>query len=268
MRRIKRNSLSSWASGLTVLAMLSTGIVSTATAAPIVGYQLRISSDLRLLKAPTDPNVRMLVSKKNKYDMMIDRMMPYFELQNTSDEASLESWQFSVGKVDYNFEDLQILDVPTSSVGSASAQSLLPLGTPSADLVAMNFTGLTPGQSVTGRISLGADNSSIMEVPDFRNVLFQMDSPESPQETSNATIRTVFSDGSTLEGTLPNFTHDEAALGMALIPCSNESFFEQEVFQYGQQAESIQPIPEPGTFLLAALGIACLIGKTLIRRRR
>lgn len=267
MRRNKRSCLFNRASGLALLAMLIACVASTANAAPIVGYQLRMSSDLRLLQDPTNPNVRMLVSKKTKYDMMVDRMMPYFELKNTSDEAALETWQFTVGKVDYNFENLQILDTPAAKVGPASAQSLLPLGTPSADLLAMNFTGLTPGQSVMGRISLGADNSSIMQVPDFRKVLFQMDSPEPPEATSNAAIRTVFSDGSILEGTLPNFTHKEAALGMALIPCSNESFLEQEVFEFSQQGEAVV-VPEPGTFLLAALGLACLIGNSVIRRKR
>lgn len=279
MRRLNRIAIFKCVLVLACLGTVYEWVAHSAMASPLVGYKLRMSSDWRLLAAPTDPNVRMLVSKKTKYDLMIDRMMPYFELQNTSDEESLESWQFSIGQTDYNFENLTMVQMPGGS-GAASAQSMLPLGTPSADLLAMNFSGLTPGQSVMGRISLGADNQSIMQVPDFRSVLFQMNSTEAPEVTQNAVIRTSFSDGSVLEGILPNFTHDEAALGMALIPCSNESFLEQEVFEFEQQGNAIVPeepmepeepevpevVPEPGSMLLLAIGMACLFGRWLIRR--
>ncbi len=286
MRRLNRIAISKCVLALACLGVVCEWIDHSATAAPLVGYKLRMSSDPRLLAAPNDPTVRMLVSKKTKYDLMIDRMMPYFELQNTSDEESLESWQFSVGQTDYNFQNLEVLEMSSGSGGAASAQSMLPLGTASADLLAMNFSGLTPGQSVVGRITLGADNQSIMQVPDFRSVLFQMDSTEAPEVTQNAVIQTSFSDGSVLEGILPNFTHDEAALGMALIPCSNESFFEQEVFEFEQQGDAIVPtepmepedpmepmepelpevVPEPGSMMLLAIGMACLFGGWLIRR--
>lgn len=277
MRQMNRITFFRCVLAAACLGLVCEWINHSAMASPLVGYKLRMSSDLRLLAAPTDPNVRMLVSKKTKYDLMIDRMMPYFELQNTSDEESLDSWQFSVGQADYNFHNLEVVSMPGASLGTASAQSILPLGTASADLLAINFTGLTPGQSVVGRISLRADNQSIMEVPDFRSVLFQMNSTEAPEITQNAVIRTSFSDGSVLEGILPNFTHDEAALGMELIPCSNESFFEQEVFEFEQQGNAIVPeepmepempevIPEPGSMMLMVLGVACLLGRWLIRR--
>ncbi len=266
MRRCNQNFTTSWASKLALFAILLTQVASNTNAAPVVGYQLRMASDIRLLLAPNNPNVRMLVSKKTKYDRMIERMMPYFEIENTSEEASLESWQFSIGQVDYNFEDLEILDEPFSGSSPSLAQSLLPLGTPSADLLSLNLQSLAPGQSVMGRITLAPDNPVIMEIPDYRNVLFQMDSPESPEVTNNATIDTVFSDGSTLSGVLPNFTHDGSMLGPSLIPCSNRSFFEQEVFQFGQSGESTVVVPEPGSLLLAILGLTCLIGRSVFRR--
>jgi len=258
------------ANKLTMLAILLAWMASQAVAAPMVGYQLRMASDKRLLLAPNNPNVRMLVSKKTKYDRMIERRMPYFELINTSEEASLDNWEFSIGQVENNFQNIEILDAPTSGLGASSVQATLqetlPLATPSANLLSMNFEGLTPGQSVIGRITLAPDDPGVMGIPDFRNVFFQLGSPELPEVTNNATIRTSFSDGTTLEGMLPNFLHAEAAIGPALIPCSNDSFLEQEVYEYGQQGESTAVVPEPGAFLLALLGLACLLGRNLVRR--
>jgi len=251
---------------LALFAILLTWMASRVVASPIVGYQLRMASDKRLLLAPNNPNVRMLVSKKTKYDRIVERMRPYFEIQNTSEEASLVNWQFGVGQVDFNFENIEILDEPSSNAGSSLTQSTLPIGTPTSDLLSLNFTGLTPGQSVIGRLTLAADSPEAMRVPDFRKVLFQMDSPQAPEETSNAEIKTVFSDSTALTGVLPNFSHNGSMLGQSLIPCSNESFFEQEVFQFGQSGESVTAVPEPGTFLLALFGMACLLVRSLVCR--
>lgn len=221
----------------------------TASAAELVGYNLRISSDKRLLQAPDNPNVRMMVSRTTRYDEMVGRMMPYFELTNTSDEQDLISWELNIGKTEVKF---------SSVAGMNSAMTLQDASTPGH--LAFHFNGLKPGESYIGRLNL---QSTLPEASnalvDFRRALFDVNG-DTPDD--NATIRAEFTGGYVITGQLPEFTSVDGRLtAKPWAMCNGCTSGCNEVFEYGQTIA----VPEPGTIILASLG---LLGVTIVGLRR
>ena len=232
-----------------------------AVAGPI-GYSLKFASDKRLLQAPNNPNVRTLVAKQTKYDRLIGRAMPYYELANLSADEDLVRWQLTVGDVGFHFAGLDTQD----PAGAVVSQSLVGLGTRESDVLTLNVSGLKPGMSTIGLVKIAPDQPTPNQITDFRNVLFEMNSASTPEQTQNAEVNVTFSSGSTLGGMLPNFTHEESVLGGHFVPCGNEAFAEQEVFEFTQTGET-EVVPEPGTLALSGTGLVCWALVAWHRRR-
>jgi hypothetical protein len=265
--------------------LIAAAAIGGATARAQNSWTLNVSEKEMKLEEPTDMMWDKWLMWDIGYQRMMCRNMPYFELIN--DAASLDpitELNLTIGDNRFNF-------------GPFSNNSLIMLGstTPGFDLSASKATGvvnmngdmgdvlkviignggLLPGQNVRFQINLDVDPAFAAmyaasfgeSQPDFRTVLFDMnglnvyDGVVNTSSADNAQAFVVFDPAG--PGQKATFDDETVAAGQ---------FYNNNLRTYRAmdpvlifQLEGAQPIPEPGSAVLAML---CLAGLALRRGSR
>jgi hypothetical protein len=268
--------------------------VGTALAAPALAVTSTDSFTVRVSEkqgALLDPSGSMMsyMARDLGFDRMISRNRPFLEL--TNDAASndpISEFHLALGDSRFNFNCAALgacamlgkLDEPKPVFTLASATSD---GGDQLDLTIGNG-GLLPGQTVRFRIALGFDaayktDKDYFATPDFRTVLFAMNGhemypdhapavdPDDPT-ANNAQISVLFGSGAGALHAGP-VTFDN-------YPISGDAgrYYNNIYHAYGATdpvqvfaglSGSASAVPEPGTIVLAAIGL--LIGLLPVTRR-
>jgi len=219
------------------------------------------------------------------FERMMDRNMPYVELQNSAASTSpITEFHLTIGDSRFNFAP----DTATSLVALGSTTPGFDLSANTVSnagkelVVTIGNGGLLPGQLVRFQIKLGVDPAFAtqyaasfgMSQPDYRTVLFDINSnggstpvdlygpdPNVPAGSSdNASAFVLFGGVKSSVQTLADATVDaenQAVNGQyrnnALRPYSASD--NVNLFRLGGGNE----IPEPGSMVLAMLGLSSIL---------
>lgn len=255
-----------------------TVMTSSALASPIeLGKaSFRLSSKETLFTQPHTPEWMMAAMSDTPSRRRADRNMPWLEIQNDSVEGvNLTEFHLTIGDERFHFsndhfENFTVIS-PTSSFQDTSPQT----EDNRDELVVMfNDGGLAPGQKVRFRIEIGVDANQTMiqqqwPHPDFRTVLFDINGIDAygltpltareEDQTDNSSGYGIFRKGQTIikstRTTLPDYLL-YGPTGNVFNQHFRSWAGPEEVHIFG--AEVTAMVPEPGSFLLSALGIAVL----------
>jgi hypothetical protein len=244
--------------GLAVFLTLSFGWLSlTATAGSIstneilASYTVKFSEKEAVLIDPGDMFAEKVAGWDHPFQRIADRNMPWIEITNEGESTGqITQFLLTIGDADFHFSDdhfgalIMPSDSNPSDIGiDADTQS-------NDDQLVVNLTDFEPGERVRFRIDLDPDDPDAFPHPDFRRVLFDMNSD--PEDlTDNAQVQLRYSNGvitADLEQTLRDFEVD------------GPIFFESFIRPYSVMEpvgvfvlSDEQVIPEPSTCVLAAL---------------
>jgi hypothetical protein len=252
-------------------------------------FSLKISEKAKAITDPTNTALQNFLMWDLGSDRVMNRNMPYLELENLHDTQPITEFRMTVGDPRFHFdcEMLQECAMVAESPGGLSISSSIIAGTgdqsPSqgGELV-LNFgnNGLAPGEKVLFKIALGVDEAyDFFHRPDFRTVLFDMNEinvydgnlhlPNSVDDTSdNAKVTVKFgaNGGSFVVG--PVSIDDYNVEGEAA------KYFNDHFRQYGvmEHVDTFlviggigSEIPEPSAVMLA---MVAAIGGLCSRRSR
>jgi hypothetical protein len=125
-----------------------------------------------------------------------------------------------------------------------------------SDQVQLEFTNFLPGAMVRFRVDLDADSPNSFPSPDFRTVLFDANGSDN---SDNAEIQVTF-DGLPDPRTLTRKLDDYAVPEPTLLGPGFRSYLEMDTVRIFAVSGDLtfQPVPEPGTLVLAVVGVALL----------
>jgi hypothetical protein len=246
-------------------------------------FTLKITEKEMKLEHPTD----MMWDKYLMWDLafqrMNDRNMPYIELANDMNStAPITELHMSIGDTRFNFSR----DVMGKHAMLGSSTPGFEITSNTVDdlgdelVVNIGGGGLLPGQLLRFKIDLAVDTAYADEFfthPDYRTVLFDMngfnvyDGLQQQSATDNAQAWVVFDPSSGA-----SFDTDPVALSDEIVSGAAADFYNNNYRRYGEldpvrtfqlSGGSTGVIPEPGSLLLASIGLAAgLLFRNRIRQ--
>ncbi len=245
-------------------------------------YTANFSEKELKLEHPVDPAWDDWLMGDIGFQRMVERNSPYVELINDINSVgNITEFHLTIGDNRFNFAPVDgsnLVKLGRTTPGFSLTSST----TNSGDDLVVNIggTGLQPGQALKFKIKLGIDPSFAAEyaskfgasLPDYRTVLFDMNGFNVYDDTTdnntddNAQAFVVFNPGGKSETTV--FPDEEVAVSQFFnnnlrggCCCPDDPVL---IFQL----EGIAPIPEPGSFALAMLGMAGFFLNSRSRGRR
>jgi hypothetical protein len=239
-------------------------------------FTLKISEKQQALSDPSDEAMQHFLMWDLNADRVIARSMPYIELTNDSTSTSpITDFHLTIGDTRFHFDcstlgACAMLGKTTPDISLTSAVSAISGNSSSTSGDQLDLSigngGLKPGEVVRFKIALAPDaGTNLYAHPDFRTVLFDMNGRNvydgnliQVSSDDNAQLTAIY--GLTGGGTLaagPVALEDTTVVGV-------ESQYYNGVFRhYGvmepvdtfAKAGSVASVPEPGTLVLAALGL-------------
>lgn len=253
-----------WQLALLLPAMLfaSTSVArAEALTAQDIGYRLSISSSDDMLAEPGNMMVAKMAAWRSQHALLMARNEPYIQLENTSDSAEITKFVLSIGDTAANFDWVRMVQSTKadSSDPDIGVQVSLVDGLEDglrSDLVQLEFTNFLPGAIVRFRVDLDADSPNSFPSPDFRTVLFDANGSDN---SDNAEIQVTF-DGLSDPRTLTRKLDDYAVPEPTLLGPGFRSYLEMDTVRiFAVSGDlTLQPVPEPGTLVLALAGVALL----------
>ncbi|MHB1035785.1 MAG: PEP-CTERM sorting domain-containing protein [Pirellulales bacterium] len=267
--------------------------ISTAEAAKIgkIGFSLRLSADKGVILAPDgDWAAAMASTTKSYQESLLQGKMPYLELTNFAETASITNLSITVGDTTKNFD--MVFPQVTAAPGIGYTVNSLDRAHDGvrSDVLDMGFTGFGPGKSFLFRVDIDDDNPAGNPYLDFRSVLFNVDSyappagggavggggairapgtlpvgnyysfgtpASSPTAATNALVSVKFSDGYSVNGSLPNFQIYDPPLSPCSVGRSRNQIIEAYTYT--------KIVPEPSSLAILAVGT---VGLLLVGWRR
>jgi hypothetical protein len=232
-------------------------------------YQVYMSSDYTLLMNPTSGAVKSAVEQQASSVVNTANNNPVIDIQNTSSTASIKEVQFTLTDPSSVFDALSILKGPSNAekrFGTTGPFATTIWGGKSQTIDIVLPTPLAPQQNLVFFVNLApiTGNPSANWVPGYTNIFFQ--DPPGPQ--TNASMKVVFSDNTTLNNVLPslddmatNTSTNPSAFVLASSCCNTQS----TMFLTANFGGA--PVPEPSSVALVLLG-AIPLGLPVWRRYR
>ena len=245
-------------------AFVATSVAIHRAPAASVGYTLRSSESLSVLKNPSNSSIASLAAMQNSFQLMNERNMPFFELKNTSIAANITELKLTVGDAATTFDFASFIDASPGVTFAVTAGDTLPNGV-KADTLQLTFTGLSPGKSVRFRTDIDADLGSALD--DYRRVLMDVAGTVGARTVAAVT----FSDAGVPNMSLSasDWTTGLSAAAAAqvaarcMVTTQTENIGVFTLSQSGLQSPQPggegnetppPPLPEPATNVLLALG--------------
>jgi hypothetical protein len=243
---------------------------STSTAvAQLLSYELRIAEDQKVVQNPNDMMAQMMAGWRTQHELLAARDMPFFQLLNTSTEASAMLVNFKLTLI--NPQNNNNFDALTSFITSPGiTYSVVSPGDGQgglrSDVIELNFTGFSPGKFVQFRADIDCDTGNINMFCDYRTVLTNMVGPygNSSGLPPRSQSQVIFSSNLPYQippQNLPDFVANKpTSTGIG--------------FRSSYTMDSVSPlvtggfIPEPSTWVMyGILSVASLIGLGRFRKR-
>lgn len=239
-----------------------------------ISYELGISTDLNLLRDPTDTRNQLAATWKTSAEIAVARETPLFRLTNTSDDASITGLWIDLNDAGFVFDALVVADAPSGSSPTVSSPGDTVQGQATSPVLNFSFSDrpLRPHESFAFWVDLDPEAGGATRFLDYRDILWNR--PEGNPD-ANSLVQVTFD--SALVKSVPLFdfvtsnrTYDSLrAFGVEgqsyefpLLHSSDTigAFFLRQTIPVEQQS-----LTEPGGLVLAFTGLA-IIG--LWQRRR
>ena len=268
--------------GLAVLAVaLSAFICSPVQAQLNFGaFTLKFTEKEMNLEHPTDMMWQKYMMWDLPFQRMNDRNMPFLELTNDPDStAPITQFRLTIGDERFRFQDDNMGSF--AKLAKTTSDFIISSSAPGGDELIVNIGdgGLAPGELIRFRIDLAVDaafQGQFFTHPDYRTVLFDMNGLnvydgflQQVSSDDNATATAIFDPASGANFNVgPWAIEDEPVEGLSA------GFFNDNYRNY-RDNDPIRtflvegtgvPIPEPGSALLALVGLVA--GLTTARRSR
>lgn len=230
--------------------LLCVGLGQRASAATI-SYEFRICESLSVLTDPNNLALQLQSVQTNQQLLSLARDMPYFQLLNTSTDASAELTTFRLTIPDdrpNTFDYASLIAVSPGMTFSLNQPDAVNGGLTSK-FIDISFSGFTQGKSIIFRSDIDRTIGDPTLLTDYRTVLFSANSSGSTD--NNATVQVGFNDNPALTTSmhLPNFTTNGAVLTCIC-------FRDPALVDHVQPFLVGQAIPEPGTYAACAAMLA------------
>jgi hypothetical protein len=254
---------------VSILALvLSATCFAAGARAENISYSLTFCENLDILKDPTNQLLIKNLSASPQHTLMMARTAPYFELRNTSDQASITQISMSIGDMSKNFDWAKFVEAsPGVGVNIQSVDAIM--GGTSSDMLTISFTGLAPGDFVRFRFGIAADNPNAGYIQDYRTTLFHLNGGS--DLTGNSVVDVAFLSGletKTLTNQLPNFSMNGQTTATNMTFPGGPCFDHIMPFNATGNGEIVPPpVPEPGSIVLMACGLTGLVAMRLRKRR-
>lgn len=231
-----------------------------------IGYTIRISENLSVLRNPTNANVAALAAMQNQFQLMNARNMPFIELTNLSEQSDIVTLDMTIGDANFLFDFAKLVEASPGVALSVTQGDTVQNGVKTG-MLKLAFTGLTPGKFVRFRTDI--DSVVGNSLADYRQVMFDLNGGD---DADNAEVSVMFTaDGfkdTMLSGTLQEFAMASPTqlVTSCVTPLPSETVTAFSQTQMGEQ--EILEVPEPGSFVLGSLGGAGAVFAGFVRRRR
>lgn len=234
-------------------------------------FTLKITEKEMKLEHPSDNPWNDYLMWDLPFKRMNDRNMPYLELTNDPDStAPIVEFRLTIGDTRFQFSDDALgtfamlgrttpgFDLMSSTVGNLGDELVVKIGN----------GGLQPGDLVRFKIDLDVDPQFLGQFfahPDYRTVLFDMNGVnvydgflEQESTADNAKVWAIFDPASGA-----NFTVGPWALLDEEVNGDPANYFNNHYRRYRDMdpigtflvAGEVSTIPEPGSFVLAVVGV-------------
>jgi hypothetical protein len=248
-------------------------------------FSLKISEKSKAITDPTNTALQNFLMWDLGSDRVMNRNMPYIELENLHETESITEFRMTVGdpRFHFNCSTLSACAAVTSKPAGISITSSVSPGAgdqggdQGGELVlAFENGGLAPGESVLFKIALGVDEAyEFFHRPDFRTVLFDMNevnvydgnlhSPSSVDPADdNAQVTVKFGTGANQLVIGPVAFEDYDVEGEA-ANYYNDIFRRYGVMEHVDTFLLLGPpgseIPEPSAVALLMLGLGALLSR-------
>lgn len=235
--------------------------------ADTMSYSIDISSSLQLMEAPNNASTQLQVSQQSG---LVDRVAsnnPILELTNTSTTSDISDVQLTLNDPESVIEALKVLS-PDGTATGAFATNVY--GGPATTIDISLATPLAPGQSVLWAMELAPINgyTNTGWTPGYQNILFP---GSNPIPGTNASIQVTYLDpvsGNPTVSTqvMPNLSVFDPAV--TVDPTTNCSSTGTVTTLYTLGVPPTNPVPEPSSVLLLALGCLPLAVRAWRKRRQ
>ena len=240
----------------------------SATNVDTAGFKLSISENLAVLKNDNAKN-RMMAAWTTPTQLAMERNQPFLLLENTSD-MEMTSFSMTIGRTSSNFDWAKVVS-KSSGVQATLVTPDSKEGGADGDVITFDLNGFTPGKKLFFQIDIDSDKSSANpfgEFSDYRRVLFSLN--KNTSLSKNSQLSATFLDTATnseiaidpfpwrAPGDLPGTFEQPQDNQRTVFGLAFQSHYMND-FVRSYETGNVTTVPEPGSLVLAGLGVVGLL---------